>query len=100
MPRQAAHVDRRRYLMPRTAMNVPSILYRMAGNEDVAEPSERGIVVAKGPFIFMAYGFLSLPLETRSSAWINCPDGDVMPGEIEAIMRQWHQPAQLPPDAR
>jgi len=85
--------------MPRTAMNAPSILYRMAGNEDVAEPREGGIVVAKGPFIFMAYGYLSLPPETRRAAWINCPGGDVMPDEIEAIMRQWHQHAQFIPDA-
>ncbi|MEP7005053.1 MAG: hypothetical protein ABI810_03655 [Sphingomonas bacterium] len=86
--------------MLKTAMNAPSILYRMARNEDSTESSERRIIIAKGPFIILAYGYLSLPLEVRCAAWINCPDGDVMSGEIEAVMRQWHQHAQLTPDSR
>ena len=81
-------------------MNTPCILYRMARNNDSTGPRERRIVIAKGPFIIMAYGYLSLPPETRSSAWINCPDGDVMPGEIESVMRQWHQHTQPTPDPR
>jgi len=86
--------------MPRIAMNMPSILYRMARNDDSTELSERRVIIARGPFIIMAYGYLSLPLEIRSSAWINCPDGDVMPGEIEAVMQQWHQHAQFTPGSR
>ena len=86
--------------MPRSAMNTPSVLYRMAKNDDVKAPHDRRIVIAKGPFIIMAYGYLSLPLETRSSAWIQCPDGDVMPDEIETVMRHWNQHAKLAPDPR
>ncbi len=80
-------------------MNMPSILYRMARSDDIAEPHNRGIVIAKGPFIIMAYGYLSLSLETRSSAWINCSHGDVMPDEIETVMRQWHEHTKLAPDS-
>ena len=72
----------------------------MAENDDVAEPTDRKVIIAKGPFIIIAYGYLSLPLETRGSAWINCPDGDVMPGEIETMMRQWHEHAKFAPDSK
>ena len=84
--------------MPKTVMNTPSILYRMVGNDDVSEPRERRVAIAKGPFIIMAYGYLSLSLEKRRSAWINCPHGDVMPDEIETVMRQWNQHMKLTPD--
>ena len=72
----------------------------MASNDVSTESHKRGIVIAKGPFIILAYGYLSLPLEIRDHAWIRCPDGDVMPGEIEAVMRRWHQHARLNPDPR
>jgi hypothetical protein len=85
--------------MPKTAMNTPSILYRMVKNGVILESHDRRVVIAKGPFIIMAYRYLSLSLEDRRFAWITCPHGDVMPDEIETVMRQWHQPPKLAPDA-
>ena len=79
-------------------MKTPSILYRMARREEVTGACEQRIIIAKGPFIFMAYGYLSLPRDARGSAWITCPHGDVLPDEIETVMRQWHQSTRPAPD--
>jgi len=98
-PLQDEHVGHSRHLTPKTAMKTPSVLCRTAKNDDVMKHHDR-IIIAKGPFIIMAYGYLSLPEATRGCAWIQCPHGDVMPDEIETVMRQWHEHTKLAPDPR
>ncbi len=77
------------------AMNVPASLRCKADHEQSSASNHADIVVAQGPFIIMAYGYLSLSLEKRRSCWIGTATGNVLPDEIEEVMHRWHARTKL-----
>ena len=75
--------------MPQIMMHEPAMLYRKM--DDVAHPGRRDweTVVARGPFIVMAYGYLAFDPEHRASFCVRSESREVTPEEIEQAVREW-----------
>jgi hypothetical protein len=71
-------------------MNEPAMLYRRMS--DVAHPGRREweTVIARGPFIVMAAGYLAFDPEHRASFCIRSESREVTPDEIERAVREWN----------
>ena len=76
--------------MPQITMHEPAMLYRKMG--DITQPGRRDweTVVARGPFIVMAHGYLAFDPEHRASFCIRSETREVTPEEIEQAVRDWN----------
>lgn len=72
-------------------MNAPATLCRIKESSVDARPgkSRDAVVVARGPFLIMAHGYLAQTSEDRPAFWIKSAGRNVMPAEIEEVMRVW-----------
>jgi len=77
-------------VVPRITMNEPAMLYRKMG--DTTNPGRRSweTVIARGPFIVMAAGYLAFDPELRASFSIRSETREVSPDEIEEAVREWN----------
>lgn len=69
-------------------MSAPAVLLR--------KTRARGgeiVTVAKGPFVILAHGLLSIAPEKRKGFWISTEAGEIGPAEVEAVLRAWMRPA-------
>jgi hypothetical protein len=71
-------------------MNEPAMLYRRTA--DAANPERRAweTIIARGPFIVMAAGYLAFDPEHRTSFSIRTETREVMPDEIEEAVQEWN----------
>lgn len=76
--------------MPQITMHEPAILYRRQG--DAANPGrpEWETIIARGPFIVMAVGYLAFDPEHRAFFRIRSETREVTPDEIEQAVREWN----------
>ena len=81
-------------VVPRITMNEPAMLYRKMG--DTTHPGRRSweTVIARGPFIVMAAGYLAFDPELRASFSIRSETREVTPEEIEEAVREWNSHKQ------
>jgi len=87
--------------MPPITMNEPAILYRR--QRDAANPGrpEWETIIARGPFIVMAAGYLAFDPEDRALFRIRSETREVTPDEIEQAVREWNAGKEsLFPDSR
>ncbi len=71
------------------SLNTPAELHRKVGMA-ISDPELDGdIVVARGPFIILACGFMALDVKDRGALWISCPSGVLTAGEVEDAVRHW-----------
>jgi len=76
--------------MPQITMHEPAILYRR--QSDTANPGrpEWETIIARGPFIVMAVGYLAFDPEHRALFRIRSETREVTPEEIEQAVREWN----------
>lgn len=75
--------------MAKIAMDEPATLCRRIGNVSPSGRDEPEMVVAKGPFIIMAAGYLALAVADRDAFCIRCAQGEVESTEVEEAMLEW-----------
>jgi hypothetical protein len=80
----------RGWSVPQITMHEPAMLYRKMS--EVGQPGRRDweTVVARGPFIVMAHGYLAFDPEHRASFCIRSETREVSPEEIEQAVRDWN----------
>lgn len=77
--------------MPKIAMDEPATLCRRIGNVIHSGRDEPEMVVATGPFIIMAAGYLALDATDRDAFCIRCAQGEVESSEVEEAMLEWRR---------
>jgi hypothetical protein len=72
-------------------MDMPAEIHRRTMTGPVGGAIDGHVVVAKGPFIIMAHGLLSIDPAEREGLWITSPLGDLSAEEAEEALRQWSE---------
>ncbi len=76
--------------MPPITMNEPAILYRRQSDAGNPGRAEWETIIARGPFIVMAVGYLAFDPEHRALFRIRSETREVTPDEIEQAVREWN----------